>query len=157
MNGSTSRIFSYSDRLLQQLLCIDEASFPGRIFTTGATASNILGLSLGREFAVAEAGRRRSPPSISSVAQLGVVPACLQAGVRKFQVLTTLPHSSLYKAASVVGLGKNTVVSLPLSAEEPWRFDLDELERRLSDSAGGEYRAIRRVTRGDDQDTRTGR
>jgi glutamate/tyrosine decarboxylase-like PLP-dependent enzyme len=136
LNGSTSRIFSYSDRLLQQLLCIDEASFPGRIFTTGATASNILGLSLGREFAVAEAGRRRSPPSISSVAQLGVVPACLQAGVRKFQVLTTLPHSSLYKAASVVGLGKNTVVSLPLSAEEPWRFDLDELERRLSDSAG---------------------
>ncbi|KAJ7889890.1 pyridoxal phosphate-dependent transferase [Mycena olivaceomarginata] len=108
-------------RLLQQLLCIDEASFPGRILTTGATASNILGLSLGREFAVAEAGRRRSPPSISSVAQLGFVPACLQAGVRKFQVLTTLPHSSLYKAAYVVGLGKNAVVSLPLSAEEPWR------------------------------------
>ncbi|KAF7368957.1 hypothetical protein MVEN_00222000 [Mycena venus] len=123
-------------RLLQQLLRIDEADFPGRIFTTGATASNILGLALGREFAVAAAGRRRSPPSSPSVAQLGVLQACLQARVRKIQVLTTLPHSSLYKAASIVGLGINSVVSLPLSPEEPWRFDLDALERKLSDSDG---------------------
>ncbi|KAF8218294.1 pyridoxal phosphate-dependent transferase [Mycena galopus ATCC 62051] len=123
-------------RLLQQLLRIDETDFPGRIFTTGATASNILGLALGREFAVAAAGRRRSPPSSPSVAQLGVVPACLQAGVRKIQVHTTLPHSSLSKAASIVGLGTNAVVFLPLSAEEPWRFDLDALERKLSESDG---------------------
>ncbi|KAJ6567573.1 pyridoxal phosphate-dependent transferase [Mycena vulgaris] len=121
-------------RLLQQLLCINEVDFPGRTFTTGATASNILGLALGREFAVAEAGRRRSPPSNSSVAQLGVVAACLRAGVRKIQVLTTLPHSSLSKAASVVGLGTNAIVSLPLSAEEPWRFDLDALEQKLCNS-----------------------
>lgn len=123
-------------RLLQQLLAIEEADFPGRIFTTGATASNILGLALGREFAVAAAGRRKSPPSNPSVAQLGVVAACLQAGVRKIQVLSTLPHSSLYKAASVVGLGRNSIVCLPLSPEEPWRFDLEALERNLSDSDG---------------------
>ncbi|KAJ7489547.1 pyridoxal phosphate-dependent transferase [Mycena latifolia] len=121
-------------RLLQQLLSIDEASFPGRTFTTGATASNILGLALGREFSVAEAGRRRSPPSSSSVAQLGVVPACLEAGVRKIQVLTTLPHSSLSKAASVVGLGTNAIISLPLSEEEPWRFNLDALQQKLRNS-----------------------
>ncbi|KAJ6551603.1 pyridoxal phosphate-dependent transferase [Mycena capillaripes] len=123
-------------RMLQQLLSIDEVDFPCRTFTTGATASNILGLALGREFSVAAAGRRKSPPSSPSVAQLGVVAACLQAGVRKIQVLTTLPHSSLYKAASVVGLGTNSIVSLPLSPEEPWRFDLDALEQKLSDSDG---------------------
>ncbi|KAJ7768512.1 pyridoxal-dependent decarboxylase conserved domain-containing protein [Mycena metata] len=123
-------------RLLQQLLCIDEAVFPGRIFTTGATSSNILGLALGREFSVAAAGRRKLPPSSPSVAQIGIVSACMRAGVRKIQVLTTVPHSSLTKAASVIGLGTNTVISLPLSAEQPWRFDLNELERKLSDSDG---------------------
>ncbi|KAJ7658954.1 pyridoxal phosphate-dependent transferase [Mycena rosella] len=123
-------------RLLQQLLCIDERDFPGRMFTTGATASNTLGLALGREFCVAEAGRRRSPPVDASVAQLGVVPACLRAGVRKIQVLTTLPHSSLSKAASIIGLGTNAVVLLPLSAEEPWRFDLAALEHKLRASDG---------------------
>ncbi|KAJ7131694.1 pyridoxal phosphate-dependent transferase [Mycena crocata] len=120
--------------LLQQLLSFD--GFPGRIFTTGATASNILGLALGREFTVARAGRRRSPPLNTSVAQLGGVKACLQAGVRKIQVLTTMPHSSLSKAASVVGLGTSAIVSLPLSAEEPWRFDLEALEHKLRDADG---------------------
>ncbi|KAJ7653301.1 pyridoxal phosphate-dependent transferase [Mycena polygramma] len=123
-------------RMLQQLLSIDEGDFPGRVFTTGATGSNILGLALGREFSVAAAGRRNFPSSNPSVAQLGVVPACLQAGVRKIQVLTTLPHSSLYKAASVVGLGASSIICLPLSAEQPWTFDLDALEQKLSESDG---------------------
>ncbi|KAK7052354.1 pyridoxal phosphate-dependent transferase [Favolaschia claudopus] len=118
-------------RLLQQLLSIEESEFLGKIITTGATSSNILGLALGREFAIAEAGRRKVPPSSPSVAQLGVFKACAEAGVRKVQILTTLPHSSLYKAASVVGLGRNSFVTLPLSDEEPWRFDLDALERHL--------------------------
>ncbi|KAJ6568455.1 pyridoxal phosphate-dependent transferase [Mycena sp. CBHHK59/15] len=123
-------------RLLQQLLSINEADFPGRTFTTGATASNILGLALGREFVVAEAGRRQSPPTEPSVAQLGIFPACLQAGVRKIKVFTSLPHSSLRKAASVVGLGWNSVISLPLSAEEPWKIHLGALEEHLADADG---------------------
>ncbi|KAJ7471313.1 pyridoxal-dependent decarboxylase [Mycena galericulata] len=128
--------------LLQQLLSITEADFPGRTFTTGATASNILGLALGREFAVAEAGRRRSPSSDSSVAQVGVVAACVRAGIRKIQVLTTLPHSSLIKAASVVGLGTNAIVLLPLSEEEPWRFDLAALEEKLGNAETASIVAI---------------
>ncbi|KAI1091012.1 pyridoxal phosphate-dependent transferase [Rostrohypoxylon terebratum] len=40
-------------------------------------------------------------------------------------------HSSLSKAASVVGLGRRAVEELPLSEAEPWRLDLDAVEREL--------------------------
>ncbi|KAJ7049481.1 pyridoxal phosphate-dependent transferase [Mycena amicta] len=119
-------------RLLQQLLGLDENEFTGRVFTTGATGSNIIGLALGREYAVAAAGRRRSPPTSPSVAQLGLLKACKQAGVAKIQVFSAMPHSSLYKAASVVGLGHAAITALPLSAEEPWRLDLAALERHIA-------------------------
>ncbi|KAJ7653300.1 pyridoxal phosphate-dependent transferase [Mycena polygramma] len=122
-------------RLLQQLLSLNETDFAGRIFTTGATASNLLGLALGREFVVAEAGRRQSIPSRTSVAELGVLEACFQAGVKNIQVLTTLAHSSLYKAASAVGIGRDSVILLPLSKDEPWRFNMDALVEHLSNGA----------------------
>ncbi|KAJ7768537.1 pyridoxal phosphate-dependent transferase [Mycena metata] len=119
-------------RLLQQLLSIDENAFLGRIFTTGAAASNILGIAMGREFVIAEAGRRNSPQSRTSVAELGLLEACLQAGVQSMQIITTRPHSSLYKAASVAGLGRDSVVLVPLSEDEPWKFDMDALTQYLS-------------------------
>ncbi|KAJ7658955.1 putative tyrosine decarboxylase [Mycena rosella] len=122
-------------RLLQQLLSFDETDWPGRIFTTGATASNLLGMALGREFVVAEAGRRISAPYPTSTAKLGVLDACFQARVKAIQVLTTLPHSSLYKAASAVGIGRDSVVCLPLSDDEPWRFDMEALGQYLSNGA----------------------
>ncbi|KAJ7083701.1 pyridoxal phosphate-dependent transferase [Mycena belliarum] len=122
-------------RLLQQLLSFSEVDFPGRLFTTGATASNLLGMAVGREFVVAEAGRRNSPPVHASISQLGLLEACLQARVQNIQVLSTLPHSSLYKAASAVGIGRNSVVSLPLNIDEPWRFDMAALEQHLSNGA----------------------
>ncbi|KAJ6551602.1 pyridoxal phosphate-dependent transferase [Mycena capillaripes] len=119
-------------RLLQQLLSLNENDFRGRIFTTGATASNLLGMAVGREFVVAEAGRRKSSPSHISVAELGVLEACFQAGIHNIQVLTTLPHSSLYKAASALGIGRDSIILLPLSEEEPWRFDMGALAQHLS-------------------------
>ncbi|KAF7301110.1 hypothetical protein MIND_00675000 [Mycena indigotica] len=122
-------------RLLQQLLNFDQDTFAGRIFTTGATASNLLGLALGREYVVAEAGRRKSRPVNSSIAELGLLEACSHAGVSDIQVLTTCPHSSLYKAASVVGLGRESVVVLPRNEEEPWRFDLDALASKLANGS----------------------
>ncbi|KAJ7049482.1 pyridoxal phosphate-dependent transferase [Mycena amicta] len=88
-------------RLLQQLLSFDEDTFTGRIFTTGATASNLLGIALGREFVVAEAGRQRSSPLPASIAELGLLEA-------------------------------DSVISLPLSDQEPWRFDLDALASKLA-------------------------
>ncbi|KAI0838768.1 PLP-dependent transferase [Hypoxylon sp. FL0890] len=106
----------------------DDEEWRGRTFTTGATASNILGLACGREVVV----RRRLPDgSEEGVGELGIMGACAQAGIREVQVLTSMGHSSLSKAASVVGLGRRAVKELPLSEAEPWRLDLGAVEREL--------------------------
>lgn len=110
--------------------------WPGRTFTTGATASNILGLACGREAVV----RARLPPdarAAGGVGELGLLGACARAGIREIQVLTSMGHSSLSKAASIVGLGRGSVRELPYSAAEPWRLDLDAVERELQRSEDG--------------------
>lgn len=117
-------------RMLLALLGLGPADqWPARTFTTGATASNVLGLACGREAIVAERLPRGSP---ATVAEVGLLTACAAAGVREIQVLTSMGHSSLSKAASIVGLGHRSIRSLPLSEEEPWRLDLDALERELA-------------------------
>ena len=107
--------------------------WPGRTFTTGATASNILGLAVGCEAVVARRLRRggQTEPGVS-VGELGLLAACQEAGIRRIQVLTSMGHSSLSKAAGVVGLGRAAVKELPLGEDEPWRLDLDAVERELS-------------------------
>ncbi|GFP56188.1 L-2,4-diaminobutyrate decarboxylase [Trichoderma asperellum] len=95
----------------------------GRTFTTGATASNVLGLACGREAVLEKKG--------ASVGELGLLGACVKAGVSEIQVLTSGGHSSLSKAASIVGLGRASVKELPRSAAQPWKLDLDAVEREL--------------------------
>ncbi|KAH8893134.1 pyridoxal-dependent decarboxylase [Thozetella sp. PMI_491] len=126
------------DAALQMLIALLDlgapGDWPGRIFTTGATASNVLGLACGREAVVAA----RLPEDVrgkGAVGELGLVAACSAAGLTKgVQVLTSMGHSSLYKAASAVGLGRTSVKELPLSEAEPWRLDLDAVERELARS-----------------------
>lgn len=130
------------DAALEMLLGLlnlgDRRTWQGRIFTTGATASNILGLACGREHVVAEAGACKQQRGDSekaptaSIGELGILKACMQAGVRDIQVLTSLGHSSLSKAAGVVGLGRASVKELPLSLQEPWRLSLEAVEEQLS-------------------------
>jgi glutamate/tyrosine decarboxylase-like PLP-dependent enzyme len=106
--------------------------FEGRTFTTGATASNVLGLACGRESVVA----RRLPDGSPSVGELGLLGACAAAGIRKIQVLTSAGHSSLSKAASIVGIGRASVVEMPCSKTKPWLLDLEAVEAELK--AGSE-------------------
>ncbi|KAH8902693.1 PLP-dependent transferase [Coniochaeta sp. PMI_546] len=121
-------------RLLVDLLGLGPADhWPSRVFTTGATGSNILGLTCGREAVV---GARLAGTGVT-VARAGLLGACLAAGVRRIQVLTSGGHSSLVKAASIVGIGHDEVKELPLSADEPWRLDLDAVERELKLSGEG--------------------
>ena len=103
-------------------------AFPGKTFTTGATASNVLGLACGREAVLA---KRLGTVAEGSVGELGLLEACLRAGVKEIQILTSGGHSSLSKAASIVGLGRCSVKELGLDADESWRLDLLAVEREL--------------------------
>ncbi|GAB1313974.1 hypothetical protein MFIFM68171_04184 [Madurella fahalii] len=121
-------------RMLISLLRLgeDPSVWPGRIFTTGATASNMLGLACAREAVLAA----RLPPR-TTVAEVGLLAACRAAGVTEIQVLTSMAHSSLVKAASVVGLGHTSVKEMGVSKGEPWRLDLDAVERELEREKDG--------------------
>jgi glutamate/tyrosine decarboxylase-like PLP-dependent enzyme len=99
-------------------------------FTTGATASNVLGLAMGREWVLRHKAEKRGS-SVLSVGEHGLHAVMEAAGVKKVQVISTMPHSSIAKAASIVGLGRANVVSLS-RINEPENFtleiDLDRLE-----------------------------
>jgi glutamate/tyrosine decarboxylase-like PLP-dependent enzyme len=86
-------------------------------FVTGATLSNFVGLALGREWLGRQRGLRVSDVGLAA---LGPV-----------RILSGAPHSSIYKAASMLGLGRQSVETLPLL---PLReaVDVAALEARLS-------------------------
>ncbi|KAI4145176.1 MAG: hypothetical protein L6R39_003916 [Caloplaca ligustica] len=121
-------------RLLLQLFNFDVEAWPGRTFTTGATASNVMGLACGREFVTNEAIRKRRKheacETTETVGEMGLLAACREADITDFQILTTLPHSSLKKASSVVGLGRSCFHRVSRSEDE-LEFDLELLEERL--------------------------
>ncbi|KAM7196474.1 Pyridoxal phosphate-dependent transferase [Rhypophila sp. PSN 637] len=114
--------------MLSDLLALPSDDFPARTFTTGATGSNIMGLACAREGVISA----RLPAGEEGVAELGLLQACQRAGIKEIQILTSMSHSSLSKAASLVGLGHNAIKQLPASPEEPWRLDLDAVERELA-------------------------
>ncbi|KJZ79524.1 hypothetical protein HIM_00993 [Hirsutella minnesotensis 3608] len=103
-------------------------AWQGKTFSTGATASNVLGLACGRESVL---NKRLGDNPNHTVGELGLLAACIQAGVSQIQILTSAGHSSLSKAASVVGIGRGCVNELPRSQDEPWKLDIDALERAL--------------------------
>lgn len=107
--------------LLCELLNLDPAEWGHRTFTTGATASNILGLACAREHVIREAAVAAGAED-DSVGEVGLVEAMNRAGIKKVQVLTTVPHSSLSKAASIAGLGRASVKLVGLEGQSH-RFD----------------------------------
>jgi glutamate/tyrosine decarboxylase-like PLP-dependent enzyme len=112
-------------RMVCDLIGLDEGNWTHRTFTTGATASNVLGLACGREFVLRREGISKT------VAEHGLIDAMLAVDIRAIQILTTVPHSSLLKAASIVGLGHLSVKTVGRS-DAPHRFDLAALESALS-------------------------
>ena len=117
-------------RLLMDLLRFDENEWSG-VFSTGATASNVLGLACGREHIINERIKRRlGPDSEESVGSLGLLKACRMAGVEEIEILTTMAHSSLFKASSILGLGRACVHGVGTS-NGYLTFDLQKLEQQL--------------------------
>ena len=117
-------------RLLMDLLRFDPKEWSG-VFSTGATASNVLGLACGREYVLNERIKSRlGPDSEESVGSLGLVKACRVAGVEGIDIFTTMAHSSLYKASSILGLGRASVCDVGAS-NGCVAFDFQKLEQRL--------------------------
>ena len=123
-------------RLLLELLWFDASVWTGRTFTTGATASNILGILCGREYVVGKAVQRHNRNSKfpmtpnATVGDDGLLAACMAGKLDKIQLLTTLPHSSMMKACSIAGLGRSSVVHVG-SEKDVIDFDLEDLEAQL--------------------------
>jgi len=116
--------------LLVDLLRLDRQSWHNGTFTTGATASNILGLGCGREFILRTTAERKGV-SVTSVGEYGLFEVMQAAGLSGVQVLSTLPHSSLAKAAAVLGIGRINVRNVPRE-DDPLRFDMRQLETELA-------------------------
>lgn len=127
-------------RMLCQLLDLNSSDWEHRTFTTGATASNILGIALAREYVVAQAGERAQDASKTqanvkdpfSIAEVGLLKATRSARVEDIQILTTVPHSSIKKAASILGLGHDSVVDVSRRLPNiKHLFDFEALETAL--------------------------
>ncbi len=101
----------------------------GGTFTTGATASNVVGLAMAREWVLATAAAKKMGRALS-VADDGLCETMMAAGVRKMQVLSTLPHSSIGKACSVVGIGRGNVVSVVKEGTD-LEIDLEKLREEV--------------------------
>ncbi|KAK3072711.1 hypothetical protein LTR53_006332 [Teratosphaeriaceae sp. CCFEE 6253] len=127
--------------MICELLDLDREQWPHRTFTTGATASNVLGLACGREYVLRAARKSNKDGKVASVAEYGIVEAVKMAGLTSIQVLTTVPHSSLRKAASIVGLGRASVIDVG-RPEQPHVFDLASLESHLQVPGTGSIVAV---------------
>ena len=128
--------------MLCQLCDLPAESFPARTFTTGATASNILGLAAGREYVLRAVSRR---VGVEYDSERGLLASCLRAGIQKIQVLTTMPHSSLGKAASIVGIGSGSLIDVSLNNPDGTpgiKFDFYKLEAMLSEANSASIVAV---------------
>lgn len=110
-------------RYVLDLLSIPHTCFSGRSVTTGATASNVMGIACGRQ---AVASRLKGPKY--SAAEDGL------AGL-EIDVLCAGAHISIRKAAAIVGIGRSRCIEmLAYDEDSVVAFDLERLERHLLDA-----------------------
>lgn len=117
--------------MLLDLFRLDQSTWgESPTFTTGATASNILGVAMGREWVLRRKAKERNGLAVSA-GEHGLHEAMHSAGVKKLQILSTMPHSSIAKATSVVGIGRANIISVSKvdqSSGFTVEIDFDRLE-----------------------------
>lgn len=121
-------------KMLLQALNLPEDEWLGRTLTSGATGSNILALAAARDTLVNRLIRNEYPHGHFNVASEGLLSACHMVGIRNIKILSQKAHSSIYKTAGILGLGRGCVVECGLN-DEPWRWDWEKVEAELSDES----------------------
>lgn len=116
---STPAIEHETVNLLRQLFDLP-AEFSGA-FVSGATMSNFVGLALARQWW----GRQHGV----NVAADGLI------GLPKLTILSGAPHSSVFKALSMLGIGRNHIQLVPLMAQRE-AIDIEALRQALRDQHG---------------------
>lgn len=117
--GVTAHLETEAVHMLRQLCGLPE-DYLG-VFVTGATMANFAGLATARQWL----GRVRGV----DVAQDGA------QALAPIRVFSGTPHSSIYKAASMLGLGRTSVVGIPCLPRSE-AVDTDALEIALKQHAG---------------------
>lgn len=148
-------------QMLLQLLELPENDWQGRTLTTGATGSNILALAAARDTLVNRLLQRSFPNQGLTVSNCGLLGACSMVEVKNVKILSQKGHSSVYKSAGILGLGRGCVVECGMEGE-PWRWDWNKVQAELDDDSAvciavvscGEVDTGRYGTQGED-DIRT--
>ncbi|ORY10179.1 pyridoxal phosphate-dependent transferase [Clohesyomyces aquaticus] len=115
--------------MLSELLYLDQKNKDGSdvwtgSFTPGSSTSNLYGIASGREHVLQLRGAR-APSAV------GLLHSFQAAGIREVQLLCSMAHPSIIKAASLLGLGRAAVKQLGIMGK-PWCLDLEAVERELS-------------------------
>ncbi|ORY22448.1 hypothetical protein BCR39DRAFT_551649 [Naematelia encephala] len=126
---ASSAIEQRTLEMILDLLAIPRDVYGGRTLTTGATASNVLGLACARDHLYANSPHL---PKGYSYAQEGP-PSDVNIPGPPIVLLTLHPHFSLVKSAGLVGLGSGprVVQTMPSAPGDELAFDLDALRDRL--------------------------
>jgi glutamate/tyrosine decarboxylase-like PLP-dependent enzyme len=104
-------------------LCnIPREAYPGKLLTTGATASNTIGMLLGRQWV----GKKRWNIDIAEDGFCGKV----------IKVIGGSVHSSVVKAVGVAGIGRRNYIDVSLD-QEGRKWDLTKLEDILKHQKAG--------------------
>ncbi|KAM0750745.1 PLP-dependent transferase [Meredithblackwellia eburnea MCA 4105] len=122
--------------MILSMLSLPLDRFTSNTVTTGATASNLLGLIVGREHVVAQVQKRRGIPSPSGLPEWSVGEDGF--GGVDVSVFCAGAHASIAKVASMAGIGRRSVEELVDLEDEsqPCAFDLKKLEEKLKGNVG---------------------
>ncbi|KAG7562513.1 hypothetical protein FFLO_02092 [Filobasidium floriforme] len=123
--------------LVLDLLGIPPDTFRGRTITTGATASNIVGLACARDSLLSN---HPGLPRGWNVAEDGFPPQTLHPSgdpIPPVRVFCRKAHGSINKAAAVTGIGRRNVVDIP-PGTDALKIGMDAyvLERELRETKG---------------------
>jgi glutamate/tyrosine decarboxylase-like PLP-dependent enzyme len=99
---------------LRQIFGLDENHFGS--FTTGATISNFVGLSLARQWAGERLG--------VDISEHGL------ADISKIKIISGTAHASIFKSLSMLGLGRKSLTKIPALPDRE-AIDLNALENFL--------------------------